>query len=83
MNTPTEAHEKLYNEIFKLVYRELFEDYDESSTGPATQLIADSEARATAERACRREGGVQKCATQMARGHGDVFRKRGCNYRVR
>lgn len=61
MSTPTEAHEKLYNEIFKLVGRELFEDYAESSTGPATQLIADSEARATAELRGALALGQQNC----------------------
>jgi hypothetical protein len=43
---PTEAHRKLWTALFNLAHREIFEDYAESSDGPATQLIADSEARA-------------------------------------
>jgi hypothetical protein len=43
---PTEAHRKLWTSLYNLAHREIFEDYAESSEGPATQLIADSEARA-------------------------------------
>jgi hypothetical protein len=43
---PTEAHRKLWTALYNLAHREIFEDYAESSEGPATQLIADSEARA-------------------------------------
>jgi hypothetical protein len=43
---PTEAHRKLWTALFNLAHREIFEDFAESSEGPATQLIADSEARA-------------------------------------
>jgi hypothetical protein len=43
---PTEAHRKLWTALYNLAHREIFEDYAESSDGPATQLIADSEARA-------------------------------------
>jgi hypothetical protein len=42
---PTEAHRKLWSDLYNLAHREIFEDYAESSDGPATQLIADSEAR--------------------------------------
>jgi hypothetical protein len=49
---PTEAHRKLWTALYNLAHREIFEDYDELSEGPATQLLADSEARAVeAERA--------------------------------
>lgn len=43
---PTEAHRKLWSDLYKLAHREIFEDYAAASEGPATQLIADSEARA-------------------------------------
>jgi len=49
LNQPTprtEAHRKLWSDLYKWAHREIFEDYAESSEGPATQLIADSEARA-------------------------------------
>jgi len=46
---PTEAHRKLWTALYNLAHREIFEDYAESSDGPATQLIADSEARAVEE----------------------------------
>jgi hypothetical protein len=43
---PSEAHRKLWSDLYNLAHREIFEEYAESSDGPATQLIADSEARA-------------------------------------
>ena len=43
---PTEAHRKLWTALYNLAHREIFDDYAESSDGPATQLLADSEARA-------------------------------------
>jgi len=46
---PTEAHRKLWTALYNLAHREIFEDFEESSEGPATQLIADSEARAVAQ----------------------------------
>jgi hypothetical protein len=51
---PTEAHRKLWTALYNLAHREIFEDYAESSDGPATQLIADSEALAV-ERALTAE----------------------------
>ena len=42
----TEAHKALWAQLYNLAHREIFEDFDESSNGPATQLIADSSAQA-------------------------------------
>ena len=42
----TEAHKALWAQLYNLAHREIFEDFDESSNGPVTQLIADSEAQA-------------------------------------
>jgi hypothetical protein len=43
---PTEAHRKLWTALYNLAHREIFEDFAESSEGPATRLIAESEAKA-------------------------------------
>jgi hypothetical protein len=56
MNTPTpitSAHAALWTKIFNLAHDEIFDVA--SSDGPATQLIADSEARAVATLTAERD----------------------------
>jgi len=50
---PTEAHRKLWTALYNLAHAEIFDD--ESSDDKATQLIADSEARAVAARTAERD----------------------------
>jgi hypothetical protein len=47
--TPTEAYPKLWTTLYQLARRKTFEDYAKSADDAATQLIADSEARAVAK----------------------------------
>jgi chromosome segregation ATPase len=61
----TEAHRRLWTALYNLAHREIFEDYAESSDGPATQLIADSEAR----------------AVEAMQKHADIETERATHYR--
>jgi hypothetical protein len=60
MSTPiTEAHRALWTKLYNLAHDDIFEV--SSSDGPAHQLIADSEARATAELRNALDIGQQNC----------------------
>jgi hypothetical protein len=53
MNTPTpititEGHKKLWNKLYNLAHDQIFDDFEQSDD-PAYQLIAEFEARATAD----------------------------------
>ena len=66
---PTEAHRKLWTALYNLAHREIFEDYAESSDGPATQLIADFEARAV-QAAINAELAAERERVRVLREHG-------------
>ena len=71
--TPTEAHRKLWTALYNLAHREIFEDYAESSERPATQLLADSEARAVEAAVAAI---IEKNAPEIAKANAELARLR-------
>jgi hypothetical protein len=62
MSAPiTESHKALWTKLYNLAFDEIFHDYNQSSDGPAHQLIADSEAAAVQTAMLREYGNL--CAT--------------------